>query len=478
MLLMKIHSSLVNLVIYFVLLTGGLILTLLHYYVGLNFTLLLEVVIVLVSVYAILSAKTRMKWFSSFMLFLSTFVLFNFSRVFLDLFGLYKLNASDKYIWYTISDQTMTRSLLLLLLGFIAANFGFYTYDHLNKSRLERLQIFPMGVLNNESLYKVLFTLLIAVTPGTVLKLVYDLYFLKQNGFLALYTDMIQAPVPLRISWFLFSLIFPVILIFRQKRGVVIGVILLYCLVASLDALKGTRNSLLRPLLFLGWYYYSYYSKRDLNLFKLTIIGISVLYFAFYSLALRSEDSSILAGIGFVDIAVTFFSSQGVTFLVMANFLDFQAQMVNPSHFYIFYPIQVYLLRFLGGGGDDMGAHTQKFMYHSLSLDHKLTYAVNPDLYLSGSGYGSSYVVELYALGGVGAIVLGSFLVGYFINKFECDFRLYPLKLIFAWYWVSNTLWMSRGGFLPNVIMILLSYFIYYAISNFLSKRQIASGLA
>lgn len=59
---------------------------------------------------------------------------------------------------------------------------------------------------------------------------------------------------------------------------------------------------------------------------------------------------------------------------------------------------------------------SEELVQHTLSLDDQLMYAVNPELYLSGVGYGSSYIAELYQLGGVLALIIGSYLIGRIIN--------------------------------------------------------------
>lgn len=126
---------------------------------------------------------------------------------------------------------------------------------------------------------------------------------------------------------------------------------------------------------------------------------------------------STIAGFGFVSLIFDALFKQGVTFTVLGHGYD-----VNPQ-------IQDLGFRFFSIGGvidtitqgfigqtffniPDLGdANSALLALNGTSYAHSMSYFAHSN-YLGGEGYGSSYILELYADFGFGGIIVGSFILG------------------------------------------------------------------
>ena len=88
-------------------------------------------------------------------------------------------------------------------------------------------------------------------------------------------------------------------------------------------------------------------------------------------------------------------------------------------------------------------------------------YAVNPELYLSGVGYGSSYIAELYQLGGVLALIIGSYLIGRIIKWYERNYNKSYTYVYFSWFIIPHLIWTSRGSYFPSPFLIMIGVLFY-----------------
>lgn len=85
----------------------------------------LEAVLLVLYIYTILTAKMYLDWLNSYMIFLYTLFLFNFTRVFLDIIGYRTFGWATKfanyYFYYSIRNEILEVFILILLfthLGF------------------------------------------------------------------------------------------------------------------------------------------------------------------------------------------------------------------------------------------------------------------------------------------------------------------------------------------------------------------------
>ena len=281
--------------------------------------------------------------------------------------------------------------------------------------------------------------------------------------------DRLPAPLFARASWFLLKAILPLYLIMAPNKKEFRVFVFLTLLIDLTSIISGNRSTLIAPLAFLFWYYYKYYSQKSVKVITLSIIGCMVIIFSIIAINLR--DNSDVEKFDFPLYAKLFVNSQGVSYLVTAYYFDFHEQLIQPSPFAAFNGIQNYFLR-----GKVKIGHNVEYASRTVSLDHKITYAVAPDKYLSGSGLGSSFLIELFEMGGWLAIILGTFLLGYCIVELEYLFDIFPKIRYLSWFWIVHLFEMSRAGLLPNIPNILMTVFALFMFKVLIGLRRKTIG--
>jgi oligosaccharide repeat unit polymerase len=414
--------------------------------------LLVKLWVVIVSLVVVYLGKKVVRWVHSYMLFILSFLLFNFSRLFLDLLNLTDFTEVSLYKYYYVDDFIIKKSLLILCISLLSVSLSFsFVFQQREKMVLKNKK-------PNIHLGLIVFFLLLL--PGTLLKLKHDFSFVSFNTYVDLYNSYISSPLLYRLSWYVTLLLIPLFLVYPKEKKIIFSVLFIYLIIGVLDSLKGSRGALVKPLAFCMWYYYKFFNRKDVNLFKIFILGLGFILIMQLYLIIRTDINIDLETLQL--ILPLFFAQQGVSFTLFPLYFDFGEYIINPNRFYILYPITSNFQRIFTESGRD--GHTFDFMSNTLSLDHKIMYAINPEAYLNGYGIGSSYTLELYILGGILGVIFGSFLIGFLINKFERIVQYNNYYLIFSIAWIENLVWMNRGSYFPEFIKVfgaLLLLFLY-----------------
>lgn len=437
----------------------------------------LQYALVLFVLYILISFFRIVKAVSCIMIFIYGFILFLCSRIFLSVFDSSILFESDKYVFYTFGDSTVLEILFMLSSSFVAVVLGYlcsYTKLSLN---IKSQKIYALKDRSNTDriLLKVLYYLVFLSLPGLIYKGVHDLMLIKQYGYLIMFMEMPPAPLFARVSWGFFNTVFPMLLMFVPTKKQFKYICILFFLVSSASFLKGSRSTLLAPVIYFGWYYYSFYTKKNVSFKKILLFIIFVAFVANAMLLLRNESASL--DLNLFQMLFALFYSQGVTYVLLGNYLDYSANFVNQSRYSILFSLFAPLLWFF----DPLyrKGQTYELVEETLSLDDQLMYAINPDLYLSGVGYGSSYVAELYQLGGILAIAIGSFLIGRFIKWYELNYSKSNIYIYFSWFIIPHLIWTSRGGYFPTPLFIIIGVLFYFflraVITTWNKNRSISS---
>lgn len=391
------------------------------------------------------------KYVSVIFFFVAGFILFNCSRIFLSLFDISAIASSDKFVFYTFKDETIIKTISSIGMSLCSVIIG---YIITQKKIINELQGFSF--FRRELLAKYLYGIIIICLPGLIYKSLYDLYIIKTYGYLILFMEFPTAPFVARASWGVFSLVFPMLFTIRPNKKEFNTYILFFFIISIFSVLKGGRGSVVSPIAFFLFYYHSFYSNKDISIKKILGIIVIIAYIANTMLIFRSDYtldiniSSILYGL---------FNSQGVTYVFIGNYFDYLNTFQNNSHWYILSPIVTTFNWFfnpLYRKGQSL-----ELVQDTLNLDDQLMYSVSPDLYLSGVGYGSSYIAELFSLGGVIAIIIGSLILGCIIKWYENNYRSSKFLLYSSWYIIPHFIWMSRGSLIPNILLIIIGWLIY-----------------
>ncbi len=396
------------------------------------------------------TAKVYFKWSHSYILFLLAFALFLLSRVFLDILGIADIDHANKWAHYYISTATKNKVLLIYIISLFSINFG--TLQKFNN----RTNIFKSKTPFKypKTLNFLIVAIIIILIPGTFLKLLHDLQEIYHLGYESAYKmNRIPAHFIYRLSWFLLQSTIPLYLLIKPTKKQFIFFIFLTLFINFSVILSGNRSTLIVPLAFFFWYYYKFYSKKKIRI--LPVISIVLLIIIFSALSLNLREKQNVNKFNLQKFTYSFFYGQGVTYLTTVYYFDYNNKLLNPSRFALLNSINNFFIR-----SDVEISHNVEYVKRTLSLDHKITYAVNPEEYLAGKGLGTSFLIELFALGGWVAVVIGSYFLGVSIIYFEYLFSNNQNLLFFAPIWIGQIIQLPRAELLPDMVPLFLTIFI------------------
>lgn len=227
----------------------------------------------------------------------------------------------------------------------------------------------------------------------------------------------------------------------------------------------GRRNTIVTEALMLIVYFVlrdSLLPKEKRTLKKKTVIGggvfgLAAVYFLQMVALIRAGMSS--AGHGILDTLVGFVNSQGASFRVIIQTVN-NINLFNHtvSYQYLFYPFELFahnnlIVRTLFGLNPIVEVQNSSFVKTTHNFAHVLTYMVDPSRYLSGGGFGTSYIAEAYVAFGVVGVIMISIMFGiifrYFASMITRSWPVLACSLIavkelvyvprnFAFLWVSD----------------------------------------
>lgn len=402
----------------------------------------------------------RFKLPHSYLLFLLSFTLFLLSIVIFDGVDGVSMYYASKFIAYSISTHTVILCISIFFVSLVGINIGSYFAP--SKERKYRIEQYSQYDL--KKIRKIAFVVILLCMPLCIMKLKHDYIQILSNGYLALFTDLESAPLIYRIGWFLCQSLLPILFLCNAHKRTFYCLILLFLLLNFLDLLKGARGAIFRPLAFFLWYYYKFYTNnKGISIKMILVFVCALLLISTWVLESRGD----VIGANLVDIpSITqdFVLSQGVSYYVNIYYIDYSEKLIGSSHFYILSPIVDFVARFFN---PVLRERSVSCVEQTLSIDHKLTYAISPDLYLNGNGLGSSFIIELYAIAGFLTLLLGCVCLGYLIVRIETKLSqsMNSISIIFAWFWIQNLIWMPRGSILAFVPLYLTAMVFFYLIS-------------
>lgn len=391
-------------------------------------------------------------------LFLYAFFLFLLSRVFLDFIDVRTMYKSDRFAWYTISEETTS----IILTSYIIFLICFYIYLSFTKNQAREIygiRRFQYG--NNPGIENMAGTILLITLP---IGIIYEGYLALTQSRLSSFIIDNSLPSAIAIIAYIATFTIPVYfcsLPEKNNRKIIFILIGLFYLVVTL---QGTRSTIILFAAFFLWYELSIGRAIKTR----TIISVAVVLVSlFLVVTFVRESADYFSNDG---ILVKVLYSAGGTHMVFANFIDYRSQLLNDTPFYFLSGILQPLVRYIFNRGAFITGRNATMAAASFSMDHKLMYALAPAAYASGRGFGSNLIAEFWACGGfIGVAILG-FLYVWFVHKVEKSSYNNRFIFIFQFYMIQEFIWSPRGTALPNVIFVLISYIIFIALS------QIACG--
>jgi oligosaccharide repeat unit polymerase len=407
---------------------------------------LLEAVLLILYIYTVLTAKMYLSWLNSYMIFLYTLFLFNFSRVFLDIIGYKTFGWATKfanyYFYYSIRIEILEVFLLILL----------FTHLGFAISILNETELYQKVDLKNKAFFTQtgIFLFLISL-PGIMIKMLIQLRLILQVGYEAYYTGVlknINYPVFTKGSGTIMTIGFLIFLISIPSKKKFISITSLYLLVKLIDSLKGARAVFLTQLLFIMWYYYKVYGTK-IRLGTIIKLGAFTMVFSQILVSVRSKK---VFSLDLINGIFDFLHSQGVSYLVLGYLIQFKSY-INESETY------PYILQGIFG----FAPQSMETLKNTNSLADRLTYYLNPGAYLRGEGIGSNYIAEFYDLGYIWLIIC-SVILGYVIIKYEKSAARNRYMLLLSAYFIPNLFYIPRGSFFGSGLLKgMIFYTVLYA---------------
>lgn len=420
----------------------------------------LEYMLMGIYIYTFCTAKIYLNWLNSYMIFLYTMFLFNFSRVFLDLVNYREFGWATKFANYYFFYDVRHEILNIFIIVMLFTHLGFI----IGILKDERKDIDSKTSLSNNSIYEKLgMVLFFLSSPALAYKMFIQLRIILRTGYEAYYTGVLQKvdyPFFTKGSGTLMTIGFLIFLMSIPSKRKFLTVSSIYLMVKLLDSFKGARAIFLTQLLFIMWYYTKVYGIKIRIQSMVKLMGFTVVF----SQLLVSIRSRKLFSFDLINSIYNFLFSQGVSYLVLGYTIDFKDKIVGEGS----YP---YIFQGIFG----FRAQSLETLESSNSIADKLTYMLSPSAYLRGEGIGSNYMAEMYDLGYFW-IVLISILLGIIIVKYEKYSVKNRFLLLTTYYFIPNLFYMPRGSFfgiagLLGNMALMIGVYVLAASFNYIYKK-------
>jgi oligosaccharide repeat unit polymerase len=259
-------------------------------------------------------------------------------------------------------------------------------------------------------------------------------------GYLGSFTQKADANIPSvisRLSMF-FTPSFAVFLATLPNRRQLKFPLFVYGVYMLASLLTGRRNTFVCEALMIVIYFVlrdSLRSKENRRIKKRAILwAVIVCAVLMYLLELIAEFRAgySVSKKGLFSSLVTFIQTQGASFRVIIQTVNRWDQFDHPTAYrYLFYPFEQFvhnnvITRSVFSLSPIVEVQTTAFAQTTHNFAHALTYLVDPARYLSGGGFGTSYVAEAYVAFGMGGVIAVSAMVG-------VAFRFFSSMLTRSW---------------------------------------------
>ncbi len=285
-------------------------------------------------------------------------------------------------------------------------------------------------------------------------------------GYLGSFTQKPDKNIPSVISRisFLFVPSFAVFLATMPSKKQLKMPMLIYFVYMLASLFTGRRNTFVCEAVMLLVYFVmrDNFLSREKRIFrKKTVIAmIVVIAVCAYFLERVAEVRSGSSGSkGLFSSILNFIYSQGASFRVVMKTVDYWNKFDHRTTYqFLFYPFEIFthnniVIRTIFGFKPIVETQNIQFVSSTHNFGHVLTFLVSPDRYLSGGGFGTSFVAEAYVAYGMGGVAAISAMIGvifrFFSSMLTRSWPVMALSLIavknliyiprnFAFLWVTN----------------------------------------
>lgn len=308
--------------------------------------------------------------------------------------------------------------------------------------------------------------------------------YVFQHGYLASYVKQAEQNVPSvisRMSMF-FVPSFAVFLATLPNRKQMRFPMVLYGIYMLISLFTGRRNTFVCEALMLIIYFVLRDSllpkeQRVLTRKKVVwavVLAVVLMYVlemiaelrAGYSVRHKNVFSSL----------VNFIYSQGASFRVVIQTVNCWDRFDHSTGYqFLFYPFEKYahnntLLHSIFGFTPIVEAQNMNFVSTTHNFAHVITYMVDPTRYLTGGGFGTSYVAEAYVAYGMAGVAVMSAVVGVVFRFFSSMLTRSWVVLALCLLAVKDFVYIPRNFALSWVIDVFsITYLCYFLAIYFLA---------
>lgn len=242
----------------------------------------------------------------------------------------------------------------------------------------------------------------------------------------------------------------------------------LYVISGLPDLIIGIRNTIVLNVIFVLLYYllrdiledHSTWFGKTEKVLVILLCPIVLLLLSAYNYIRAGETVSL----GIWDSIVDLFYKQGVSYDVLC--LAYEALPDLPdvvSKNYTFGPFTDYITRGSLGqllfGSVPLGSQNSEILaIYGNSFAHSMSYIAHPE-YLQGHGWGSSYLLELFADWGYLGVILGSFVLGGFLSSMVYSFKKSTMTRIIILLCAMQIFFCPRSSALSWLLFIITLQF-------------------
>ena len=416
----------------------------------------LKLELLVVSLYVFLKGWKRFgDLLHPYVLFLLCYNMFLNSRVFIDLVNGKPFYYTTYFSNYPFSYGTQVNMLLMLNLSLVCINLGQEIALHF--SGLKKLELSR----NNTWLFFSKFVMCVFLLPVLLYFFQVAREFLL-NGYggissITKHSILSHAVTFFQIGFYAFLASKP-----SLKQLKIYGSIFVITLFLSI--FSGARNMFATQILML-LSYFSLYVKKISQIVVVFFITIGAIFFELFG-GVRDDPQNVNMMEYFVSteesIAEIFFRHQGVTITVLgyADELAEQSSVMD-----VVYPIYEYF-------GEKM---IDDYEPKDVNFGHKVSFLINPSFYYSGHGTGTSFLAELYSAGGFVSVMVGSFLLSFFVIYSIYTYGSSTMGCLLLLIFFKYLYFMPRAGYLAFLSDVLKWYVIICILKkiyNLFHKRK------
>lgn len=304
-------------------------------------------------------------------------------------------------------------------------------------------------------------------------------------GYLGSFTHKADSNIPSvisRISFF-FPLSFAVFLATMPSRKQMKVPLILYAVYMLSSLFTGRRNTFVCEALMLLIYFVLRDSllpkeKRVLKkkiIFWILVCGVIAMYLLQMMAEVRTGNSAQKRG--FLDSIVNFVYSQGASFRVVMQTVNCWDMFDHRTAYqFLFYPFEQFVhnnvvISTIFGLKPIVETQSMQFVLSTHNFAHVLTFMVDPGRYLSGGGFGTSFVAEAYVAYGMGGVAVISAMIGvvfrFFSSLLTRSWPVIALSLLavkdfvfiprnFALSWVTNVFSVTYLCYFIGIYLVAL----------------------